>query len=64
MGTSREGKRITGGIHVYGGDFFETARTQLNPEPLAEEPPDGETSGEILRNEPDRLTCWGNLNSR
>jgi predicted metal-dependent enzyme (double-stranded beta helix superfamily) len=35
-------ERFTGGIHVYGGDFFATARSQWNPETLAEEPSDGE----------------------
>lgn len=34
--------RFTGGIHIYGGDFFGTARHQWNPETLAEEPSDGD----------------------
>ena len=33
--------RFTGGIHIYGGDFFATPRRQWNPETLAEEPSDG-----------------------
>jgi hypothetical protein len=33
--------RYTGGIHIYGGDFFETTRSQWNPETLAREPSDG-----------------------
>lgn len=33
--------RFTGGIHIYGGDFFDTARSQWNPETLDEEPSDG-----------------------
>lgn len=35
-------ERFTGGLHIYGGDFFATARSQWNPETLAEEPSDGE----------------------
>ncbi len=30
--------RLTGAIHVYGGDFFETPRSQWDPESLTEEP--------------------------
>ena len=30
--------RLTGAIHVYGGDFFETPRSQWNPETLTEHP--------------------------
>lgn len=33
--------RFTGGIHIYGGDFFDTTRSQWNPETLAREPSDG-----------------------
>jgi predicted metal-dependent enzyme (double-stranded beta helix superfamily) len=36
-------ERFTGGIHVYGGDFFATPRSQWDPETLAEQPSDGET---------------------
>lgn len=35
-------ERFTGGIHIYGGDFFATTRSQWNPETLAEEPSDGD----------------------
>ena len=27
-------QRFTGGIHIYGGDFFDTTRSQLGPETL------------------------------
>jgi predicted metal-dependent enzyme (double-stranded beta helix superfamily) len=30
--------RLTGAIHVYGGDFFDTARSQWDPETLVEGP--------------------------
>lgn len=33
--------RFTGGVHIYGGDFFETVRSQWNVETLAEERSDG-----------------------
>lgn len=33
--------RFTGGIHIYGGDFFDTTRTQWNAETLEEETSDG-----------------------
>jgi hypothetical protein len=33
--------RLTGGLHIYGGDFFDTKRSQWSAESLAEEPSDG-----------------------
>jgi predicted metal-dependent enzyme (double-stranded beta helix superfamily) len=33
--------RFTGGIHIYGGDFFDTTRSQWDPETLTREPSDG-----------------------
>jgi predicted metal-dependent enzyme (double-stranded beta helix superfamily) len=47
--------RFTGGIHVYGGDFFGTARSQWNPETLDEEPSDGEVIRGIFERENERL---------
>lgn len=47
--------RFTGGIHIYGGDFFDTARTQWNPETLVEEPSDGESIRAMFSKENDRL---------
>ena len=38
--------RLTGAIHVYGGDFFETPRSQWNPGTLLEHPYDVD---ELLR---------------
>lgn len=32
--------RLTGAIHVYGGDFFSVARSQWDPETLSEQPYD------------------------
>lgn len=48
-------RRFTGGIHVYGGDFFATARSQWEPETLAEGPSDGDSIREIFRLENERL---------
>jgi predicted metal-dependent enzyme (double-stranded beta helix superfamily) len=35
-------ERWTGGIHIYGGDFFATTRSQWDPETLEEQPSDGD----------------------
>jgi len=34
--------RLTGAIHIYGGDFFNVARSAWDPETLREQPSDGE----------------------
>ena len=39
-------QRFTGGLHIYGGDFFATQRSQWNPETLKEEP----SNGDVIRN--------------
>jgi predicted metal-dependent enzyme (double-stranded beta helix superfamily) len=49
--------RFTGGIHIYGGDFFDTTRSQWNPETLSEEPSDGAVIREIFRRENERVSC-------
>ena len=51
--------RFTGGIHVYGGDFFDTTRSQWNPETLDEEPSDGDVIRAIFQRENARLHCAG-----
>jgi predicted metal-dependent enzyme (double-stranded beta helix superfamily) len=48
-------QRFTGGIHIYGGDFFDTRRSQWNPETLQEEPSDGAVIREIFERENARL---------
>ncbi len=48
-------QRFTGGIHIYGGDFFNTPRSQWNPETLAEEASDGDRIREMFRRENVRL---------
>jgi predicted metal-dependent enzyme (double-stranded beta helix superfamily) len=47
--------RFTGGIHIYGGDFFGTTRSHWNPETLEEEPSDGEVIRGIFERENQRL---------
>lgn len=46
--------RFTGGIHIYDGDFFHTARHQWDPETLDEEPSDGEAIREMFARENER----------
>jgi len=47
--------RFTGGIHIYGGDFFNTQRSQWDPETLEEEPSDGAVIRGIFERENERL---------
>jgi predicted metal-dependent enzyme (double-stranded beta helix superfamily) len=47
--------RFTGGIHIYGGDFFDTTRSQWNPETLEEEPSDGAVIRGLFARENQRL---------
>ena len=51
--------RFTGGIHIYGGDFFDTTRSQWNPETLDEEPSDGAAIREMFERENERLRRSG-----
>jgi predicted metal-dependent enzyme (double-stranded beta helix superfamily) len=51
-------QRFTGGIHVYGGDFFGTTRSQWNPETLAEEPSDGDKIRQMFQRENERLGLY------
>ena len=49
--------RFTGGIHIYGGDFFDTTRSQWDPETLGEEPSDGARIREMFERENARRRC-------
>ena len=51
-------KRFTGGIHIYGGDFFDTTRSQWNPETLEEEPSDGARIRQMFQRENERLGLY------
>jgi predicted metal-dependent enzyme (double-stranded beta helix superfamily) len=48
-------RRFTGGIHIYGGDFFAMTRSQWNPETLAEEPSDGAAIRKMFQQENQRF---------
>ncbi|MCU0305990.1 MAG: hypothetical protein MUC56_18195 [Thermoanaerobaculales bacterium] len=47
--------RFTGGIHIYGGDFFDTTRSQWNPETLDKEPSNGAVIRAIFDRENEKL---------
>ena len=49
--------RFTGGIHIYGGDFFDTTRSQWDPETLREESSDGARIREMFERENARQRC-------
>lgn len=52
--------RFTGGLHIYGGDFFAATRSQWNAETLAEEPSDGAVIRAMFDRENERLRrCRG-----
>lgn len=40
--------KFTGAIHVYGGDFFATSRSEWDPETLSEQPSDGERARRLF----------------
>jgi predicted metal-dependent enzyme (double-stranded beta helix superfamily) len=48
-------ERYTAGIHIYGGDFFATPRSQWNPESLREEPSDGAAIRAMFERENQRM---------
>lgn len=52
-------ERFTGGIHVYGGDFFATTRSQWNAETRAEEPSDGEVIRHLFERANERMRRMG-----
>lgn len=54
-------ERMTGGIHIYGGDFFATTRSQWNPETREEEPSDGDVIRGIFERANERMRRLGEL---
>jgi predicted metal-dependent enzyme (double-stranded beta helix superfamily) len=48
-------ERLSGGVHIYGGDFFATVRSQWDPETRVEEPADGETIRAIFERANERM---------
>lgn len=49
--------RFTGGIHIYGGDFFATPRSQWDPETLVEEASDGAKIEALFERENERTAA-------
>ena len=49
--------RLTGAIHIYGGDFYETARSEWDPEALTESPYDVEKTMRLFEAGNDRLVA-------
>lgn len=52
-------ERFTGGIHIYGGDFFATTRSQWDPETREEQPSDGEVIRGIFERANERMERMG-----
>jgi predicted metal-dependent enzyme (double-stranded beta helix superfamily) len=48
-------QRFTGGIHIYGGDFFAAHRHQWDPETLEEGPSEGSTIRAMFERENERM---------
>lgn len=51
--------RFTAGIHIYGGDFFDTTRSQWDSETLTEGPSDGAVIRAMFERENERLRRCG-----
>ncbi|HTO81455.1 MAG TPA: hypothetical protein VMQ73_04425 [Methylomirabilota bacterium] len=49
--------RFTGGLHIYGGDFFGVPRSQWDPETLREERSDGEVIRALFEKENARFSA-------
>ena len=49
--------RLTGAIHVYGGDFFAAARSEWEPETLTERPYDVEKNMRLFEEADARFRC-------
>ena len=50
-------KRLTGAIHIYGGDFFDTPRSEWDPGTLTERPFDLDNAMNIFRESEERFNC-------
>lgn len=48
-------ERFTGGLHIYGGDFFAKERSQWNPETLVEEPSNGAVIRDLFKRANERM---------
>jgi predicted metal-dependent enzyme (double-stranded beta helix superfamily) len=50
--------KLTGAIHIYGGDFFARPRSEWDPETLAERPWDVQEAVRIFRESNERFAAW------
>jgi predicted metal-dependent enzyme (double-stranded beta helix superfamily) len=50
-------RRLTGAIHIYGGDFFRTPRREWDPETLRERPFDLEAARDLFRQANERFAA-------
>lgn len=50
-------KRLTGAIHIYGGDFFDTPRSEWDPGMLTERPFDLDNAMNVFRESEERFNC-------
>ena len=53
-------RRFTGGLHIYGGDFFATERSQWDAETLHEEPSNGEVIRQLFKEANDQMKRLNN----
>jgi predicted metal-dependent enzyme (double-stranded beta helix superfamily) len=51
-------EKFTGAIHVYGGDFFATARSEWDPETLAERRWNIQEALQIFKESNERFAAW------
>ena len=51
-------EKFTGAIHVYGGDFFATARSEWDPETLAERRWNIQEAMQIFKESNERFAAW------
>ncbi|MHA1109362.1 MAG: hypothetical protein ACTSQV_09655, partial [Alphaproteobacteria bacterium] len=51
-------EKLTGAIHIYGGDFFEMARSEWDPEALTEQPYDVEKNLRLFKEANARFAAY------
>ena len=57
-------EKLTGAIHIYGGDFFEVPRSEWDPESLREYPWDIEKAKRLFRESNERFRAWQSTECR
>ena len=51
-------EKLTGAIHVYGGDFFAVTRSEWDPETLSERSWDIQKAIRIFKDSNERFAAW------